>query len=115
MILIIIGISVIIVMGCYTLNKRITDREKLTIYECGNQEYSDIRNKFNIQYYLIALSYLVFDVETILLYPLLYLLEPSLESYSFNNTIYLSFIVGILVILGIIAYGLYYELKKIFI
>lgn len=42
---------------------------KLTIYESGNDPFHDSRVQFNVRYYLFALLFLVFDVETIFLYP----------------------------------------------
>ncbi len=44
-------------------------REKLLPYECGLDPIDDAREKFHVKYYLIALIFLVFDVEIVFLYP----------------------------------------------
>jgi NADH-quinone oxidoreductase subunit A len=44
-------------------------REKLSTYECAEKPIGDARIHFNIQYYLIVIVFLVFDVEVLFLYP----------------------------------------------
>jgi NADH-quinone oxidoreductase subunit A len=44
--------------------------EKLIPYECGFEPYEDTRNIFNVQFYLVALLFLIFDLESLYLYPL---------------------------------------------
>ena len=43
--------------------------EKLSTYECGFEPYNDSRNKFNVKFYLIAIVFIVFDIETVFLLP----------------------------------------------
>lgn len=43
--------------------------EKLSSYECGFDPYDDARNVFDIQFYLVAILFLIFDIETIYLFP----------------------------------------------
>ena len=44
-------------------------REKLSTYECAEKPIGDARVHFNIQYYLIVIVFLIFDVEVLFLYP----------------------------------------------
>lgn len=45
------------------------DLEKLSAYECGFDPYEDARNNFDVRFYLIALLFLVFDLETVFFLP----------------------------------------------
>lgn len=45
------------------------DSEKLSAYECGFDPYEDARNNFDVRFYLIALLFLIFDLETIFFLP----------------------------------------------
>jgi NADH:ubiquinone oxidoreductase subunit 3 (subunit A) len=98
-ILIIIGI---ILLLSTNINKSTKNREKLTIYECGYQEYDDTRKNFYIKYFLIAIIFLIFDLETLLLFPLsLFLPFLTFSAYSLFN--YLIFLLSI---------GLAFEINK---
>ena len=43
--------------------------EKLSPYECGSEPISDARNPFPVRYYIIAMLFVIFDVEMIFIYP----------------------------------------------
>jgi len=45
------------------------DTEKLSAYECGFDPYEDARNTFDIRFYLIAILFLIFDLETVYFLP----------------------------------------------
>jgi NADH-quinone oxidoreductase subunit A len=45
------------------------DVEKLSMYECGFDPYEDGRNRFDVKFYLIALLFIIFDLETMFLFP----------------------------------------------
>jgi NADH-quinone oxidoreductase subunit A len=45
------------------------DIEKLSTYECGFEPYNDSRHKFDIKFYLLAIIFIVFDIETAFLLP----------------------------------------------
>lgn len=46
------------------------DIEKLSTYECGFEPYNDSRHKFDIKFYLLAMIFIIFDIETAFLLPL---------------------------------------------
>jgi len=50
-------------------NKGFLDFEKVSSYECGFQPFSDARNTFDIRFYLVAILFIIFDLEIIFLLP----------------------------------------------
>lgn len=70
------------------------NKDKLSIYECGFNEFDQPRQKYYIKFYIIAILFLIFDLETILLYPLsLYI--SALTSYNFFFVYYFFIILSI--------------------
>jgi len=53
----------------FVLSIKNFDQEKILPYECGFEEFSSTRNLFDIRYYVIAILFLLFDIETIYLFP----------------------------------------------
>ena len=45
------------------------DKEKLSAYECGFEAFEDSRMNFDVRYYLVAILFIVFDIEAVLIYP----------------------------------------------
>jgi NADH-quinone oxidoreductase subunit A len=45
------------------------DSEKLSTYECGFEPYEDARNLFDVRFYLVAILFLVFDLEAVYFFP----------------------------------------------
>jgi NADH-quinone oxidoreductase subunit A len=76
--------------------------EKLTSYECGFQPFNKVLINFDIKYYLIALLFLIFDIEIMFLLPWLFYLN-YLTVISFFTMIFFLFI---------ILLGFYYEWYK---
>lgn len=62
-------LSCIILMLSYFLVVQNPESEKLSTYECGFEPYEDARLQFDVKFYLIAILFLVFDIETIYIYP----------------------------------------------
>ena len=59
----------LLMMISYILSPLEEDGEKLSSYECGFDPYEDARNAFDVRFYLVAILFLLFDVETALLFP----------------------------------------------
>lgn len=53
----------------YLLSILLPDTEKLSTYECGFDPYEDARNPFEVRFYLVAILFLVFDLETVFVFP----------------------------------------------
>jgi NADH-quinone oxidoreductase subunit A len=62
-------LSFIILILSYFLAIQNPELEKLSTYECGFEPYEDARLQFDVKFYLIAILFLVFDIETVFIYP----------------------------------------------
>ena len=62
-------LSLIIVGLSYLLSIQNPESEKLSTYECGFEPYEDSRHKFDVKFYLVAILFIVFDIETMFLLP----------------------------------------------
>jgi len=63
------GISVTLVMGSRWLNRYRSNKAKLSPYECGFEPVGDARMPFDVRFYLVAILFIVFDLETAFLFP----------------------------------------------
>lgn len=61
-------LSVLIVSLSYFLSNQNPETEKLSAYECGFEPYEDSRHKFNVNFYIIAILFIVFDIEAMYLF-----------------------------------------------
>merc|ERR1711966_101897 len=59
----------IVLFLSYSIAIQNPETEKLSSYECGFEPYEDARQNFDIKFYLIAILFLIFDIETIFLIP----------------------------------------------
>ncbi|MCU4741805.1 NADH-quinone oxidoreductase subunit A [Natronoglomus mannanivorans] len=64
----------------YLLRPSVPETSKRATYESGEIPTGGTRIRFNIQYYMVALLFLVFDIETVLLFPWAVIYRPALES-----------------------------------
>jgi NADH-quinone oxidoreductase subunit A len=64
-----IGLSCAILVIPFLLNKRTNDSEKLSQYECGFEGEGRVRNEFDVQFYLVAILFIIFDLEVAFLFP----------------------------------------------
>jgi NADH-quinone oxidoreductase subunit A len=62
-------LSLIIVGFSYLLSIQNPEPEKLSTYECGFEPYEDSRHKFDVKFYLVAILFIIFDIETMFLLP----------------------------------------------
>ena len=78
------------------------DPEKLSAYECGFEPFSDSRMKFDVRFYLVAILFIIFDLEIAFLFP---------WAISLGNIGFLGFI-SMMIFLFILTVGFIYEWKK---
>lgn len=64
-----IGLSCVIILIPFIINKSRPDSEKLSTYECGFEPEGPVRNEFNVQFYLVAILFIIFDLEVAFLFP----------------------------------------------
>lgn len=62
-------LALIIVTLSYILAIQNPETEKLSSYECGFEPYEDARNIFDVKFYIIAILFIIFDIETMFLLP----------------------------------------------
>ena len=62
-------LAFIIITLSYVLAIQNPETEKLSTYECGFEPYEDARNMFDVKFYLVAILFMIFDIETMFLLP----------------------------------------------
>jgi len=77
-------------------------REKMTTYESGVEPVSTARFRFSVKYYMVALSFIIFDIEVVFMYP---------WAVQFKELGWTGFVV-MMVFVIVLAVGYIYELKK---
>jgi NADH-quinone oxidoreductase subunit A len=78
------------------------DPEKLSAYECGFNAFDDARMKFDVRFYLVAILFIIFDLEVAFLFPWA-VVFGELGSFGFWS---------MMVFLGVLTIGFVYEWKK---
>ena len=63
------GLGIVLLVLGWGLGPRRPTSEKLSPYECGFEAFEDARMKFDVRYYLIAIQFIVFDLEIIFIVP----------------------------------------------
>jgi len=69
MVVVAIGFAVGTLAASHFLGRRIDDPAKLLPYECGITPVGDAHDRFHTRFYLVAMLFIVFDIETVFLYP----------------------------------------------
>jgi len=64
-----IFLALIIAILSYALTSQKPESEKLSSYECGFEPYEDTRNKFDVKFCLVAILFILFDIEVVFLLP----------------------------------------------
>lgn len=64
-----LGISLLFVVISYLFASQTGGVEKLSTYECGFEPFEDARNTFDIKFYIIAMLFIIFDIEVTFLFP----------------------------------------------
>nr|ALO77226.1 NADH deshydrogenase subunit 3 [Phycosecis limbata] len=101
---IILMITSILMLLASTISKKtFSDREKNSPFECGFDPKSSSRMPFSLQFFLIAIIFLIFDVEITLFFPMILTLKLNLIT-NFNYLL----IFLLVILLG----GLYHEWKQ---
>jgi NADH-quinone oxidoreductase subunit A len=105
-ILLFIGVAFVlaaaIVLASFVVARQNPDSEKLSPYECGFEPFADARSKFDVRFYLVAILFIIFDLEVAFLFPW----AVSL------GTIGLFGFWSMIVFLGVLTVGFIYEWKK---
>ena len=97
-----ISLSVVILIIPFIIAKSLPDKEKLSPYECGFEGEGPVRNEFNIQFYLVAILFIIFDLEIAFLFPFAVSLK-TIGVYGFWS---------MMIFLSLLAIGFIYEWKR---
>jgi NADH-quinone oxidoreductase subunit A len=106
----IVAFAVTTIVATHVIGPRKNTVVKLMPYESGMDPVGDARHRFDIKFYLVAIMFLVFDVELLFLYPW------AVSAYSQEQWLPLAFqrpvFWAVLVFLGLLAVGYLYDWKK---
>ena len=64
-----VGVAGAAILASFILARQHPDPEKLSAYECGFEAFDDARSKFDVRYYLVAILFIIFDLEAAFLFP----------------------------------------------
>jgi NADH-quinone oxidoreductase subunit A len=105
-ILVFLGIAMVVGVAAiglpFLLAKQHPDAEKLSPYECGFEPFDDARRKFDVRFYLVAILFIIFDLEVAFLFP---------WAVTLGDIGLLGFF-SMLAFLGVLTVGFIYEWKK---
>ncbi len=68
-IIISVGLAVILIILPFLVAKLKPDKEKLSTYECGFENFGNAKKKFDIRFYLVSILFIIFDLEIAFLFP----------------------------------------------
>ena len=63
------GLAVVMVVASYIVARQRPDSEKVSAYECGFEAFDDARSQFDVRFYLVAILFIIFDLEIAFLFP----------------------------------------------
>ena len=96
------GIGVAPLAAGFILAPRRPEHEKLTPYECGFEAFEDSRMQFDVRYYLVAILFIIFDLEIAFLFPWAIVLD-DIGLFGFG---------AMAIFIGVLLVGFLYEWKK---
>lgn len=97
-----VGLACAMIVASLIAGKRRPDPEKLSAYECGFDAFDDARRKFDVRFYLVAILFIIFDLEVAFLFPWAVSLGV-IGVFGFWS---------MALFLGVLGLGLVYEWKK---
>ena len=100
--LLVCGIATGMVVLSWVIGQHKKNRAKMSPYECGMTPVGDVRGRFSVKFYLVAMLFILFDVEAVFLYPWAIRLK-KLGMFGFWE---------MMVYIGIVLAGLFYIWKK---
>ncbi|MGE5766104.1 MAG: NADH-quinone oxidoreductase subunit A [Bacteroidota bacterium] len=97
-----VGLSAVIVAASYIIARQRPDSEKVSAYECGFEAFDDARSQFDVRFYLVAILFIIFDLEVAFLFP---------WAVALGDIGLLGFW-SMMIFLAILTVGFIYEWKK---
>jgi len=97
-----LGLGAVMILVGVVLGPNRPDSQKLSPYECGFEAFEDSRMKFDVRYYLVAILFIIFDLEIAFLFPWAVVLD-EIGMFGF---------LAMMLFLGVLVVGFIYEWKK---
>lgn len=97
-----VGLAGAMVIASFVVGTQRPDSEKLSAYECGFEAFNDSRRQFDVRFYLVAILFIIFDLEVAFLFPWAISLG-DIGLFGFWSMV---------VFLGVLTIGFVYEWKK---
>jgi NADH-quinone oxidoreductase subunit A len=97
-----LGLGTVMIMMGAMLGPNRPDSAKQSPYECGFEAFEDSRMKFDVRYYLVAILFIIFDLEIAFLFPWAVILD-EIGMFGF---------LAMMVFLGVLVVGFIYEWRK---
>jgi NADH-quinone oxidoreductase subunit A len=96
------GLGLALLIAPFLVAHKSPDPEKMSAYECGFNAFDDARMKFDVRFYLVAILFIIFDLEVTFLFPWA-IVYGQLGVYGFWS---------MMVFLGVLTIGFVYEWRK---
>lgn len=103
-----VGIPVAMMVVSSLLRPSVPEQGKSAVYESGEIPTGTTRIRFNIQYYMVALLFVVFDIETVLIFPWTVIYRPALE----GGATMMEVLAPMLVFIGVLVVGLVWAWRQ---
>lgn len=97
-----LGLGLVLILAAAVIAVRNPDPEKVSAYECGFNAFDDARMKFDVRFYLVAILFIIFDLEVAFLFP---------WAVAFQDVGVAGFW-SMMVFLAVLTVGFAYEWKK---
>jgi NADH-quinone oxidoreductase subunit A len=97
-----LGFATAMIVAAYLLAPQRPDSEKISAYECGFEAFDDARSRFDVRFYLVAILFIIFDLEVAFLFP---------WAVALGKIGMLGFW-SMMLFLGLLTIGFVYEWKK---
>src|SRR5215470_15098156 len=97
-----LAIGLVLLIAPFIVAYKQPDAEKLSAYECGFNAFDDARMKFDVRFYLVAILFIIFDLEVTFLFP---------WAVAFGQLGWFGFW-SMMVFLAVLTIGFIYEWKK---
>ena len=97
-----VGFAIVLLLVAWLVRPDKYNKVKLEPYECGIETLGDARDRYSVRYYVVAMLFVVFDIETVFLFPWAVILD-KLAIFG---------LIEMFVFLGILIVGYYYAWRK---
>ena len=97
-----LGLGLALLIAPFLIAYKSPDPEKLSAYECGFNAFDDARMKFDVRFYLVAILFIIFDLEVTFLFPWA-IVHSQLGVFGFWS---------MMLFLAVLTIGFIYEWKK---